>query len=1159
MLFNLYVNSMVLNLDEKIMLMHVEDVEDGQGDDDGDTWCLEFDKDIVRLFAASIKRWRKYHPNKVSIELSKKAQIDYSDAFSADEDVKNKAIERYGFEMPSLGGRVANPLGWNYSYLRENLNALMQDPHLADFAKFLRKVGVNPQGPAVGPFSNISVDIMSRVDVEKLGQDDEKNNLLFQGYKTSAFGVQISIDFAKRMVEILNAMLYGLKKDGKFVVDFDKEITAEFLEEWGCGNQEPKYNVACVTKDAVTKYYFVGKFEIPQGYTCENYLSEEAFKKLAKEDGVEAELEMRTSGSVLCPDTKCFDFNFCYHFAQVAMQLDKDSVCIWKESPMAILKNKELQEKVRVQLGTMMPNKFTQNFGIFMSLLEDESFVSKVNITETLMSSFKGKNLSENGKAEGLLNRLRVSYAKMMAEESTPWGDKKKISSTAKSLRLLDAYFGGLDREARREILADPEKVCVIVKDLMILDQYPDLEDAPKQLLWQVIVEGHVEIVSEEEPSETLAKQSKVIEATVAVIIEASLQGFYSGKSDYIYSNVITNKAKWLLQGKAFDDSDLANHLEREPFVTRHSESNNLMFADMSGAGRNHVLLLQSTLRYMRKLIVETQVNDLERESSNAIKAFNEVLDYCDGDLFGAFRTYNMEYKKCFIKLQSLLRLIPHYIPTVSKVWFEYIDGSYIHAYPRKYIEMGVNYLHIVNKLDYRWFISSQWFKPEAWMKKALMGTPEMPATFEGFNELFEYCGKNGITVVSKSYFNNDGLKTPDILLMTALFNRGELIAQLGSNPMLQLRQKPQYTELNEETVKNFKTVVEYIRVAGVPVIEKLSSIMGKDPLSMHAGIVNRMPLCYHTNTVNFTAWVEDESGKKTPKVLDLNGFDSRHVFKMMLLSTVKVENVKYKKQGLLDKFKTCLRLSILASMCGGVSISKLPSLTLEGNSEERQSLLLNHVHSRGLDDKLVYYRGNKDQKINFLGKPFEAFVDGTFRWDNQAIATLKSFLNYTQLFSHEKTIWDKEMMTPLFKKAVMPAGHFQKVYKAELQGFQFDNLVVAWKSIDSNQAAKKLTSLWNQLSFGRTGSWTLNNYLDSRNARNQGFLSVDSESIIVVITAKNGSCKLEKQNGPYKLFGNDNAAITYFRTHGGNFRVTAENSVVLVMKKADFRYPVIG
>lgn len=1135
MLFNLYVNSMVLNLDEKIMLMHVEDVEDGQGDDDGDTWCLEFDKDIVRLFAASIKRWRKYHPNKVSIELSKKAQIDYSDAFSADEAVKKKAIERYGFDMPSLGGRVPNPLGWNYGYLRSNLDSLMQDQDLVDFAKFLRKVGVNPQGPAVGPFSNISVDIMSRVDVEKLGQDDQKNNLLFQGYKTSAFGVQISIDFAKRMVEILNAMLYGLKKDGKFVVDFDKEITAEFLEEWGCENQDPEYKVACVTQNAVTKYYFVGKFEIPEGYTCDNYLSEAAFKKLEANPSIEANLEMKTWGSVLCPDTMCFDFNFCYHFAQVAMQLDKDSVCIWKESPMAILKNKDLQEKVRVQLKAMMPNKFTQNFGIFMSLLEDETFVSKVNITETLMKEFSNKRLSEDGKAEGLLNRLRVCYAKMMAEESTPWGDKKKISSTAKSLRLLDAYFGGLDRNQRREILADAEAVSIIVKDLMVLDQWANLDDAPKQLLWQVIVEGHVEIVSELEPSAMLAKQAQLIEKSVEILVDASLQGFYKGINNHnVFSVIVEQKLAWLLQGKPFAESAFAEYLEHESFVKKH-ENGNLMFANTANAGVNHVSLLQASLKYLRRFIVQTQVDN----SANAIKAFNEVLDFCEGDLFGAFRTYGVEYKKAFNKLQSLLRLIPHYIPLIPRNWFEYSPNGFVQGVKNKGTVGGFSDSWGKGLIDYQWFTSSKWFKPEAWLQKALMGTPEMPASFQGFDTVFEYCARNGISVVSKSYFKNDGIKTPDILVMTCLFNRGHIMVKDGA---LCLQERPEESGLlttnKGKALYNaycYKNIQEYILVAGLPLIDRSIAVWQKDPLGIHGEVINRLPIMYNTNCLGFQAY--DNSAKKYIYPTTVKTMDLRNLFQAMQSSKIKEGDTTFRAVTVEKAFKRAMQLSLIAYMNSHVGFSQLSNIAFDKATIKDK--LVDCAQRLGVPKHFLCY--DKDRKVEFFG-PAKELIDGKFAWTPANLQVLKSYLNYTELFTHDKTIWCKEMRSSMYLKAKMPLGHFDSCRDLQTSTHtKIENLFM-------NPSKDGFDRVFQGIRYGNQHLWQNYHHVNSIGQRYSKQVHLKEGDYLIAIFSR-GVSSVSKANGK-RLFGNKGTPVEYFRTQGGEFNFDLNDAYMVVVRR---------
>ena len=231
----------LVDLGEELVIMDVTDVENMQGDDDGDTVVLDFDEKIVQLFADTEIFWDKFKKangfRTLQIEMDKKLQIDFALANSIyngkayDElcDQGKSLIDTFGIEVPEiakhygLNDKIPSPLGLNFK-LADQIEKQTKGGFFKHLAKFAFKTGSAPIGP-IGAFSNVGPDLAIRALNEmdpKTYKLSEYGRRLWQAYATIASGVQVSIDWAKRVYDIINLFYYDQKRDdGSWAINFE--------------------------------------------------------------------------------------------------------------------------------------------------------------------------------------------------------------------------------------------------------------------------------------------------------------------------------------------------------------------------------------------------------------------------------------------------------------------------------------------------------------------------------------------------------------------------------------------------------------------------------------------------------------------------------------------------------------------------------------------------------------------------------------------------------------------------------------------------------------------------------------------------------------------------------------------------------------------------
>ena len=245
--------SSLVKVGKEIIIMNVTDVEDMQGDDDGDTVTVDFDETFVAQCQATEEFWKEFYRvnnlDPIKIEMAKANQIQsdmankcYLDNHEPTEE-EQAFIDRFGVCCPAIARKlgfktdnIPSPLGLSFKQLhwlnRKTGGMLFNNPEA--FWPIAFKLGSTPTGP-IGAGSNCAPDLLIRA----LAQTDanlklnEHGRRLWQGYSALASTVQVSIDWAKRVYDILCLIMYDLMtKDGSWVMDFGQEITPERAKEY---------------------------------------------------------------------------------------------------------------------------------------------------------------------------------------------------------------------------------------------------------------------------------------------------------------------------------------------------------------------------------------------------------------------------------------------------------------------------------------------------------------------------------------------------------------------------------------------------------------------------------------------------------------------------------------------------------------------------------------------------------------------------------------------------------------------------------------------------------------------------------------------------------------------------------------------------------------
>ena len=249
---NVVNDASLVKMGNELVIMDRRDVEAMQGDDDGDTVVVETDPDTVQRFVDAEIFWKQFYAandlRPLEIEMSKGNQIDFALANSVYSGMpynqlsaKAKTlIDVFGVECLEIarhfglpGDKIPSPLGLNFALIHK-INKETDGGVWKHLARFGFKLGSTPTGP-IGAFANEGPDFLVRA-LKETDEDlklTEYGKRLWQAYALASSGLQVSIDWAKRVYEILNAALYDLICEilKEFKINFEKELTPDAIRD----------------------------------------------------------------------------------------------------------------------------------------------------------------------------------------------------------------------------------------------------------------------------------------------------------------------------------------------------------------------------------------------------------------------------------------------------------------------------------------------------------------------------------------------------------------------------------------------------------------------------------------------------------------------------------------------------------------------------------------------------------------------------------------------------------------------------------------------------------------------------------------------------------------------------------------------------------------
>ena len=547
-----------IRLDDSIMVIDERDLVDMQGDDDGDTVTIDKDDWIVRQFVYTEKWWTNFvkanglcNPR---LEMPKSAKIDFSvgkrlvlekirgkesEAITTEE---SEAILHSGTYIPGLAeslglpyGKIPRLTGFTFGELLE-LNTWTEGRLFGDpkwFAPVCKVLGSNPAGP-IGAPSNCAPDILIKALANT--EDDgitltPLGRFLYQFYQNSASQTQVSIDFGKRIVEIMA----GICADHQAFPKFDKEITPDMMGNFLAKKLPETYTQVVIQAETVHKVIRVVEandltkelfsptdlltlsnnstptelFDNLNGmhyYSCEELDGFLAFIRGPRANPTGLKVKA-TNVTIKDPSNGCYDFASIYAYAQFALGQIASSMllqpAVWKPGKGGLMellttKKDEVVHSFEVSSGR---SALVSNALSFFDYFDSSSTMHEIMTctSEFVETAKQNANIDQN---------LLDLWPSVKASVAQYFNQEYKIGQKKASKRsILKAIYKGLGLSSN-DVNSLELQESVLIKDLevdifdilsmLVVCDDTYLDDDIPQTTWQVLVE---EFVKAEDPT----------------------------------------------------------------------------------------------------------------------------------------------------------------------------------------------------------------------------------------------------------------------------------------------------------------------------------------------------------------------------------------------------------------------------------------------------------------------------------------------------------------------------------------------------------------------------------------------------------------------------------------------------------------------------------
>lgn len=594
--------STVVTITDALVLMHPKDVEDMQGDDDGDTVTVDRDPEVVATFAATEIFWKEIFTandvGTIELEQPKEMQIVHRneatrwmvDFVRNDGNVSPlnseaiQAIEQYGIEAPNIakyfgltGTKIPNILGFTFAEfyeLNEATYGMFTEPE--NFAMLANKLSSNPAGP-IGAPSNCAPDLMIKAlnNMDKNNKFTKEGKFMFEGYKNSASQLQISLDFIKRIVEIINSFLVGTEG----YPDFSKQLKAEDIQNFLVKNtfsevtllqiNSELYNVAKTVRVFASDVSSPIKDHAQWLYDADPYkvyiVSKDDLNRL-KKTSIKDVIITSKKVNIRDEDNYCFDFGSIYSFSEFILSVKYPGMkpAVWKTNLDEILGDKK--EEVNSSFAvSSWSTALVENARCFLRYHDSSDYMKHLlEITPRFIAFAKESKIGVV--LDPLYSKVSVTIGKFFSEE---YSFTRKVASPRK---VLKAVFDGYGiPEFHAQILKSGGTVKWYDTEINIFDIIVSMarndvsyknQDIP-QTAWQMLLE---EYLSPEEDSELFKTLVPVGVDSALKDIEL-LNGFPANGRKKSMASVPTNalryfgdkfKATLIKNGWIIEQTDLA-------------------------------------------------------------------------------------------------------------------------------------------------------------------------------------------------------------------------------------------------------------------------------------------------------------------------------------------------------------------------------------------------------------------------------------------------------------------------------------------------------------------------------------------------------------------------------------------------------------------------
>ena len=735
----------IFNVTDALTLMHTKDIEDMQGDDDGDTVVVDPDPSIVAKFIFTEKWWvqflEKNDIKPLELEQPKSSQIEFRigcrylvDVAAGGEvtpltDEERNAIDNYGLYAPKLakkfgftGDKIPNPLGLTFAEFF-NINKAMDNVFTSDddsFGIICKKLGTSTAGP-IGPPSNCAPDLLIKAlaNVNEEGKLDDNGLFLFEGYKNMSSQVQISIDFGKRIVDIINSFLFNSSRfnDNGDAVEYPRfyeQIKPEVIKPFLAKNNPNEVYVVRIIENSLGGQCNILRFvEDKNGPGLANFTSEqdfwnklvaldskelhcadsnilaylvgEPFKKVASPCGkYSVKVKVVT---VKDPDNYCFDFNSIYDYAGYVLECVYPEMkpSVWKDSLTNLLSD-ELRPDVQKSLNASAnESALVEHTTTFFKWYDNQPKVKQLmDVAPNFVAFAKQSDIGKD--IDVLYPQVNIATAAFFSEE---YEMTKGRPSPSKIMNAaMRAYgFDMLDIEKLLnqkgvEVMSLAEydkegvqtkKVCVNLLDIIVSCARHDetyLDPKVVQSLWQILIDAYLK----NEPENEFTK---------------SLVDFTCASFKELTSSLIETK---LTSQPSIKPKSIAS--SPDLYMRDLQEKNDPLFSELLSKG--YILEKEGTNRKYYKwkdrrsvfAALELITADAKTKCITAIKArveaessamFGYATSLVEGDAFDGAMTIISAMKGSFVEFDNTIR----YFNALSRMKFlpfnHYVNGRYSH------------------------------------------------------------------------------------------------------------------------------------------------------------------------------------------------------------------------------------------------------------------------------------------------------------------------------------------------------------------------------------------------------------------------------------------------------------------------------------------------